>query len=216
VPTGWAEFLERFKQQVDSGQADPHALWSEFLQRSQTSPRAQALDVFASIVQKTPVEERVSVAFMVAALLDPLEWPPEWEQHRSELLDALGALDSAIAPGKPDSLATLLALGPDDMGYWGGVLMFLIALQLLSTPCRRDQLPTVARLCWTGLFGVLKAYQVALARAGESARSGPILEARMRFDAAFDRYAQAARALNAAVGEVLFQRLDERLEVPEI
>jgi len=94
--------------------------------------------------------------------------------------------------------------------------MFLTAGELLSTPCRRDQLRPVARLCWTGLFNIITTCGDALVRAGEAARSGPLLEARMRFDAAFDRYAQAARALNAAAGEVLFDRLDDRLEVPEI
>jgi hypothetical protein len=215
VPKGWAEFLVRFKQQVESGQTDFHALWSEFLQRSQTSPRAQALKLFASAVQKSPVEDRVAAATMMAMVLEPLEWPPEVEQHRPGLLAALNALVSIVDSDKPDSLTTLLALNSDEMGYWGGALMFLTAVQLLSTPCRRDQLRPVAQLCWNGLFGIITTYQLALDRAGERARSGPLLEARMRFDAAFDRYAQAARALNAAAGDVLFDGLDERLEVPE-
>ncbi|HLM45773.1 MAG TPA: hypothetical protein VK458_18005 [Myxococcaceae bacterium] len=167
-------------------------------------------------MKKSSVEERASAAVMLAALLEPLEWPPEWEQHRPALLDAMGVLALAVDPGKPDSLTTLLALGPDEMHYWSGLTMFLTAGELLSTPCRRDQLRSVARLCWTGLFNIITTCGDALVRAGEAARSGPLLEARMRFDAAFDRYAQAARALNAAAGEVLFDRLDDRLEVPEI
>jgi len=99
VPKGWAEYLERFRQQVDSGQADSHALWSEFLQLSQTSPRAKGLELFARIVKKSSVEERASAAVMLAALLEPLEWPPEWEQHRPALLDAMGVLALAVDPG---------------------------------------------------------------------------------------------------------------------
>jgi len=152
---------------------------------------------------------------MVAMLLGPLEWPPEWEQHRPGLLDALDALYSAVDPGKPDSLTTLLTQSSDEVRSWSGLVMFVNAAQLLSTPCRRDQLRPVARLCWSGLFSIITTYRHALARAGGAALSSPILEARMRFDAAFDRYAQAARALNAAAGEVLFDRLDDRLEVPE-
>lgn len=215
MPTGWAEYLERVKQQVDSGQADPHALWSEFLQLSQTSPRAQALEVLTRVVQKSPVEERVAAAVTVAMMLDPLEWPPEWEQHRPGLLESLKELVAVVGLEKPDSLTTLLALTPDEARYWSGFVMFLTAGELLSTPCRREQLRPVARLCWGGLSTIITTYRHALARAGAAALSGPILEARMRFDAAFDRYAQAARALNAAVGEVLFDRLDDRLEVPE-
>jgi hypothetical protein len=214
VPKGWAEFLERFNQQVDSGQADPHALWSEFLQLSQTSPRAPALEVLTKVVQKSPVEDRVAAAAMVAVLLNRLEWPPEWEQLRPGLLEALDALYSVVDPIRSDSLTTLLDLGPDE-GYANDIVMFLTAVELLTTPCRRDELRPVARLCWRGLFSIITTYRPALARAGGAARSGPLLEARMRFDAAFDRYAQAARALNAAAGEVLFDRLDDRLEVPE-
>jgi hypothetical protein len=214
VPNGWAEFLERVEQQAESGQAEPHALWSEFLRRSQTSPRAQTLQVLTDILQKSPIEARASVAVMLASLLAPLEWPPEWEQHRPGLVEALKSLSSVIGPSKPDSLTVLLGLRSDEVG-WGGGGMFLTAFQLLSTPCRRDQLRPVARLCWLGLHGIMRTYRDALDRVRESSQSGPILEARMRFAAAFDRYAQAARALNAAAGEVLFERLDERLEMPE-
>lgn len=93
--------------------------------------------------------------------------------------------------------------------------MFFTAVQLLSTPCRRDQLRPIARLCDLGLHGIMGTYRSALARERGEALSGPLLDARMRFAAAFDRYAQAARALNSAAGEVLFERLDERLEMPE-
>lgn len=216
MPNGWAEFLERIKQQAESDQTDIHAIWSEFLQRSQTSPRAEGLELFAKLVQKAPIEDRVAVAVVVASLLDPLEWPPEWEQHRPGLVAALGLLSFALDPMKPDSLAALLKLNSDDVGYyWSGVFMFVTASQLLSTPCRRDQLRLVARLCNTGFHIIMKTYRHAFARAGGSALSDPILEARVRFAAAFDRYAQAARALNSAVGEVLFENLDERLELPE-
>lgn len=43
----------------------------------------------------------------------------------------------------------------------------------------------------------------------------PLLGALLRYTAAFERYTQAARALNSAVGEVLFEGLDARLEIPE-
>jgi hypothetical protein len=215
VPNGWAEYIRRIKQQADSGQTDAHALWSEFLQRSQTSPRARGLELFAKVVQKFPVEERVTVAILVASLLDPLEWPPEWEQHRPGLVEALESLSSLLDSRNPNSLTTLLKLSPDELRYWGGGVMFFTAVQLLSTPCRRDQLRPVARLCDAGFHGIMTAYRHALDRAGGSALSGPILEARMQFAAAFERYAQAARALNSAAGEVLFEMLDGRLEMPE-
>jgi hypothetical protein len=201
---------------MDSGQMEVHALWSEFLQRSQTSPRAQGLQLFAKLVQKSPVEDRAGVAVLVASLLDPLEWPPEWEQHRPGLVEALKSLSSVISPG-PDSLTVLLGLKPGEavMSYWVGGFMFSTASQLLSIPCRRDELHPVARLCCTGLGLIIQTYRREFAKAGESSLSGSILEARMRFAAAFDRYAQAARALNAAAGEVLFVGLDEWLEMPE-
>jgi hypothetical protein len=45
--------------------------------------------------------------------------------------------------------------------------------------------------------------------------SGALLDARMRYGVAFEHYALAARALNSAVGAVLFEGLDARLESPE-
>jgi hypothetical protein len=217
VPTGWDEFADKVKRLLESGaQVDLHALWTEFLQRSQTSPRAQALQLLAKSVEKAPIDQRVSVAIVLTSLLAPVEWPPEWEQHRLRLVEALESLLSAMHPGEPGSLAAMLELKPEeDVFHVSGAFMLSCGVQLLRTPCRRDQLRPVAQLCDIGLEQLLIAYRRAISRKGGQSQQGPILEARMRFDADFDRYAQAARAFNSAVGEVLFERLDERLERSE-
>ena len=215
MPNGWAEFLERVEQQLESGQADSHAIWSEFLQLGQTSPRAQGIQIFAEVVQKLPTEDRVTAALGVAALLAPLEWPPEWEQHRLPLVEALESLVRAINPHQPDSLPALLELAPDEQVIHAtGRAMLASAADLLRTPCRRDQFRLGARLCNVGYYSCLFVYRGARLRPAEESREGSLLEARMKLAASFDRYAQAARALNSEVGEVLFEQLDERLEMP--
>ena len=106
----------------------------------------------------------------------------------------------------PDSLPALLALSPDDTAHHiDGHFMLASATELLRTPCRRDQLRLGAHLCNVGHAACLATYRRALAKAAKEARTGPLLEARMKLAASFDRYAQAARALNSAVGEVLFR-----------
>lgn len=216
MPTGWTEYLEKFKRQMAAGEpTDPHALWSEFLQQSKTSPRAEALQLFAQIVQKAPIAQRLTVAALLTSLLEPLEWPPEWEQHRPQLLGALELLLTAVSPMKPDSLSTQLGLTLDGNALLsGGVFILSSAAQLLFTS-RRDQLHTVAGLCDVGLHQLVVALRHAFARRAKQPMGEALLQARIRFDAALERYAQAARALNSATGEVLFTNLDMRLGGPE-
>jgi hypothetical protein len=165
-------------------------------------------------VQKLPIGDRVSLAIMVASLLNPLEWPPEWEQHRLRLVEALDSLLHAIDPDQPDSLPALLVLEQKGKTlHAAGRFMLISATELLRTPCRRDQLRLSAGLCSVGYYYCLVAYRHALARPAGESHAAPLLEARMKHAASFDRYAQAARALNSAVGEVLFEKLDERLEM---
>jgi hypothetical protein len=88
------------------------------------------------------------------------------------------------------------------------------ALHLLRPPCRRDQLRIVARLCNIGQTTCHQVYRHALARRRGAPVSGALLDARTRYVFAFEHYAVAARALNSAVEEVLFEGLDARLEAP--
>ncbi len=215
MPNGWAEFLERIKQQALANQVDARALWSEFLQLGQTSPRAQAIQFLAEAVRKVPIVDRMSIAILVTSLLAPLEWPPEWEQHRLPLVEALDSLGRALDPRQPDTLFALLELEPDvEIIHTAGGVMLSSAADLLRPPCRRDQLRLGAHLSNAGYHACLVTYHRTLAKHAEESRAGPLLEARMKLAASLDKYAQAARALNSAVGEVLFTRLDERLEMP--
>jgi hypothetical protein len=206
--------LERVTQ-LELNQADPHAIWSEFLQLGQTSPHAQGIQLLAEAVQKIPMDDRMSVALVVTSLLAPFEWPPEWEQHRLPLVEALDSLVRAMDPAQPDSLPALLPLGPNDKSHHAnGRFMLVSAAALIRSPCRRDQLRVGAGLCTLGYYSCLSVYRRVITKLAEETQAGPLLEARMKLAASLDRYAQAARALNSAVGEALFEKLDERLEMP--
>jgi hypothetical protein len=212
VPNGWAEFLEQAKRQVASEeQTALHAIWSEFVQRSQASPRAEGLQLLIQTVQKAPVDQRASVAVVIAALLEPLEWPLEWEQHRRGLAEALVALGPLMNPKEPSSLPALLEPRPEEgLLLAAGFFMLSCAARLLIT-CRRDELRMVAHLCDGGFGQSTMTLRLILARKAGKPLEGASLQARMRWDAAVERYAQAARALNSAAGEVFFTYLDERL-----
>lgn len=216
MPNGWDEFLENAKRHAAS--EEPRALqaiWSEFLQRSQSSPRAEALQVLAQAVQKAPLDQRASVAMVVATLLAPMEWPQEWEQHRAQLVAALMELVAMVNREDPGTLMALVESGTEGaiLGAGAGVVLSHAARLLLS--CRWDDLRTVAGLCDVGLSQAILVIRHEFAKRAGRPLEETVLQARIRFDAAVDRYAQVARALNSAVGEVLFTYLDWRLGGPE-
>lgn len=216
MPIGWDAFLERAKQQATS--EEPRALqavWSEFLQRIQVSPRAEALQGLAKAVQKAPLDQRASVAIVVATLLAPLEWPPEWEQHRLQLVGALMGLIDTLNPEAPSTLSPLLESGTESSLLVSGAGVVLSHTNRLLATCRWDELRIISGLCDTGISQVVLVFRKELAKRAKRPLEGRILQARIRFDAAADRYVQAARALNSVAGEVLFKFLDLRLGAPE-
>jgi hypothetical protein len=115
----------------------------------------------------------------------------------------------------PSTLTALVESGTERviLVSGAGVMLSLAARLLLS--CRWDELRAVAGLCDVGLSQVVLVFRHEFAKRGSRPLEEPVLQARIRFDAAVDRYAQVARALNSAVGEVLFKYLDLRLGGPE-
>lgn len=210
MANGWAEFLERVGKQTEAGQLDPQAVWTEFLRLSQQSPRYKMILPLANIVQKAPADERIVAAAALAVLLAQLEWPPEWELLRPGLLKALEELLDITDPTSSTSLTALLA--PDRTETVAAFTMLSISRSLLRS-CGRYELPYTARLCNMGMLFSMMTYRREL-----QSRQGvdkPLMDALMRYAVACERYAQAARALNSAMGEVLFEGLDARLEIPE-
>lgn len=213
MPNGWDEFLEKVKRQAALEEPQGlQAIWTEFLQRSQKSPRAEALQMLVQAVQKAPLDQRASVAFVVATLLAPLEFPPEWEQPRLRVVDALiGLMDPLNNFEDANALTGLLESDTESALLVSGAWVVLSNANRLLIMCRREDLRTIAGLCDLGLAQVVLPLRKEFAKRAGRPLDEKILQARIRFEAALDQYAQAARAFNAAVGEVVFKFLDLRL-----
>ena len=84
--------------------------------------------------------------------------------------------------------------------------MLIEAAHLVRRPCRRDELPNVARLCNLGSATCLDVYRTVILKSEDGASIDQ--DARARYRSAFESYTAAARALNDAVGAVLFEGLD--------
>ena len=215
MANGWAEFIESIWNRITEGRLDPSEVWSEFVRRSEASPLGRILQIFADLARPLPAWERTRLVMGIAGLLGPLEWPPEWEAERPRLVEGLESLLRAMNPNQPDSFPTLLGLAPEEQStHATGYAVLQSTLNLLRPACRRDQLRVVARLCNIGQVTCQQAYRRALAGWRGAPMTGALLDARTRYVFSFEQYATAARALNSAAGEVLFEGLDARLEVP--
>jgi hypothetical protein len=216
VPSGWAELLGKLLEQLkESNRPDVKSAWSEFVRQGKVSSHAPVLENIVKVGQNLPAVSRVALALNVSALLAPVEWPLEWEKARPRFVESLEAMLRAMSPDQPDSFAALLELGDDALAYATGYAVLQSVLNLFRTPCRRAELRFVARLCNIGHTSCLSVYRRALARRRGQPMNGALLDARTRYVVALEHYSLAARALNSAVGAVLFEGLDARLEAPE-
>lgn len=187
------------------------ALWTRFQELAAASPKAELLAVATAIGAKLPPEERALLAAILAALLAPLDWPREWEQAREVLVKALDEMSLHLALATEDSLTASLGLQTEPL-FVVAYTTLLSARFLLNGPCPRDELRVVARLCNVGTAGCLQALKKGLSALDPSANRESIQLARERFEVAWQKYASAARDMNAACGMVLFDGLDMRLE----
>jgi hypothetical protein len=174
-----------------------------------SSERGDILKHLVRVGRVLPDQDRYRLAVAVTRLLAPLEWPHEWSEARVGLVAALDELLVETDPDAKGSFFALHDLGADAELQRVGHLVLHSAFYLLGRPCRRDQLPVVARLCNTGTVACLRAYRSAIR---QSSKGASIDEgARARFRGAFEAYAEAADALNDAVGAVLFEGLDAQV-----
>lgn len=153
-----------------------------------------------------PDRERYRLAVATTRLLAPIEWPQEWSEVRPALVAALGTLVEETDPHAGASFFALHDRKGDAELQRVGHLVLVGARDLLLRPCRRDELPTVARLCNTGNAACLRAYRRAIVRSKQTAVLDQ--DSRARFRSAFAAYAEAAETFNGVVGVVLFEGLD--------
>lgn len=210
MASGWRDLLEEMNRQSAAKAPDPAAVWRTFEELSAASPRSDLLGIALQLGPTLSPEQRGLLAGMVSALLDPIEWPGEWEQARRPLVEALEELWKQADPEASDSLAAALVLEQDELllvSY--GTLT--VALRLLQAPCPRHEIGYTANLCYIGTAGCFAALVQKLEHLPPAVDRESIQLAKTRFEVAFQAYARAARAMNAACGIVLFDGLEMRL-----
>ncbi len=206
VATGWAELQGWIGRRIAEDNRDLDATWTQFQNLAAGSERAYILKHIVRVGRILPDQERYQLAVVTTRLLAPIEWPSEWSEARPSLIAALDTLVDETCPDEKTSFFALHDLGTEVDHQRLGHLVLLNALDLLRRPCRRDELPIVARLCNAGSTTCLSAYRRMILQSEEGASIEQ--DARARFRSAFEGYAAAARTLNDAVGAVLFEGLD--------
>jgi hypothetical protein len=208
APSGWAELLTWMQQQSAAGKLDPEDAWQTFRALATTPDRA-GLAELAVRFRAAPAGDRLALAATIAGLLAPVEWPTTWQDARAHLVTALTALVRSMDRHAPGSLAGTLPLDLDAVDlYDAGIAQLATARDLLRTPCRRDQLPLIARMCNLGCFSCWRALGRALLSPSEGARASALVAARSRYAIDLAVYAEAARAMNQACGAALFTGLE--------
>ena len=189
-------------------------LWNSFSFLTVRWQRATDGQGLLKSIESQP--NRHFTAMMMTALLAPTEWPLEWEAQRPELVRALAELrrqsrssgPPASVGGEPATFFALVDLGADRAAVEIGHRVLATAVDLLGTPCRRDQVAAGADLCNLATSRLGTAYQRALAQQAELAMREPLFAAHLRYRVAALRYDDAALAMNDAIGSVLFHPFD--------
>lgn len=196
---GWAELLEK----VLSAPAGPDAVWAEFREVAERSPRAAVLEPALRLAERLPAADRRTLVVALATCAAPLEWPLEREAIRPSLTAALGDLLREMDPAQPSSLPRMLHLDltPHADIHTAGLVAMRGAHQMLRLPCRRDEIRTVAYLCNWGRFACHASYGRALAQAAGGSATAAVI----RYEVARSRFDEQARAFNHIYGNVLFE-----------
>jgi len=206
VATGWAELQGWIGRRIAQDNRDLEATWTWFQKLVASSERAVLLKHIVRVGLILPDQERYQLAVVTTRQLAPIEWPIEWSEARPALVAALDTLVDETCPDEKVSFFALHDLGVDAELERVGHLVLINARDILRRPCRRDDLPSLARLCNLGSATCLGVYRRVISQSGEGASIDQ--DARTRYRSAFEGYAAAARALNDAVGAVLFEGLD--------
>ncbi|MDI1434377.1 hypothetical protein [Polyangium sorediatum] len=212
MAASWAALLKSLQERQEGGKALTAAVvWKEFKRQAARSNR-EDVKRLADVGEGMTPEDRAHFAVVVMPLLHRLDWPPAWDAARPDLILALEALLQETTSTKPDTFAAHLSessppkreAGIAIFGMaWGSLE---VALDMLRRPCPPGELQSVAKLCQLGTVPATLAFEIS--KVGKPPSSEPKFDARSRYVEAFERYARAARAMNDAVGTVLFQGLD--------
>jgi hypothetical protein len=211
VAIGWAELLQEVQERRPVTNPALEAVWKDFRKLVASSPRKEMVGFLERLAKLMPLDARFSLALLLSRVLAPIEWPVTWEPLRAPLVQALTALIKESNPAKPETFAGLLGLRQDAELQAVAFVTLQNARNLLRDDCNRSALPSVARLCNVGQSTCLRVYRRALKTRTEQPE--PLIQARSRYMAALQQYAEAAQALNLAIGDKpLFEGLAVSLD----
>lgn len=111
MASGWAEFLKSLRRDHRAGTLNGEAAWSQFALLAAVSEQPMPLGVVESLGTVVPPAKRLGLTTAIAALLAPVEWPPEWRAPRAALFEALEHLCEQTSPAEQGSFFALHDLG---------------------------------------------------------------------------------------------------------
>ncbi|TKD01696.1 hypothetical protein [Polyangium fumosum] len=212
MAASWAELVKRLQERQESGKALTAAvLWREFKRQAAQSNR-QDVRHLAEIGKGMTPEDRGRFAVAVMPLLVTLDWPLAWEAARPGLIVALEAILEETDSEHPNRFAhAYLSAVPSpehEAKLFDTAWISLdVALDMLRRPCPASELRNVAALCVLGTSQpALLAFEFS--KSDNDFASEPLMHACSQYLQAFERYVRAARAMNQAVGAVIFDGLD--------
>lgn len=219
----WIEFsrevLELHARTKTKDDAFDEQIWTLFREVARISPylseqSGRPISFFLNDFERAPAIWKFALALLLGLMLTNLDWPFTPESVRPRLISGIDHVLHASDPNTKNAFPVLLGVHEDDLFSMGRSVL-KSARDLLSTPCRWDQIHSVARLCNLGHSACIRSYRKALREQGEAARQGALMDARMRYVVAYEHYAIAAREMNKAYGALLFEGLEAQLESAE-
>lgn len=214
----WGEVQELDARTKTKDNSFGEQIWSLFREVARLSPylseQPESTSFFLDRFEKAPAIWKFVFALSMTNALANLDWPFTPESIRPRLISGIDHVLHASDPNTKNAFPVLLGVHEDDLFSMGRSVL-KSARDLLSTPCRWDQIHSVARLCNLGHSACIRSYRKALREQGEAARQGALMDARMRYVVAYEHYAIAAREMNKAYGAVLFEGLEAQLESAE-
>ncbi|MDI3282357.1 hypothetical protein [Polyangium sp. 15x6] len=213
MAASWAELLKSLQERQEGGKAlTPAVVWREFKRQAARSNREDVKRLAEAGEGMTP-DDRALFAAAVMPLLITLDWPPAWEAARPDLVMAVEALLEETDSRKPSTFAAHFTELPSPRREVGvpffnmAWVSLSVALDMLRRPCPPGELRSVAMLCRAGTAPARPVFEAS--KMGKPPFSEPPhFDAGSRYLETFERYVRAARAMNDAVGAVLFHGLD--------
>jgi len=215
VAESWKELLASFFARSERNELPIDLVWDEFRRQAAFSTLPALDQILMAGESMTQPRERALLAVAVSPLLAELDWPRAWDKARQDLVLTLEPLVRAMEPEttlKVLDFAGTLGGGPRAVLLLMGITKMSAsalgaALIALRKPCVPGELNTVAHLCNMGTALINSLPRGPSAQLLSKATDNDKPDVSRLLDA-FERYTHAARAMNKAVGTVLFTNLD--------